>query len=99
MLSAFWSKCWGWICALGVLIAAFGSAYLAGMRKGKDGQQAKVDQATEEAQSANQAAQAVETRHDVDTEVSQLPQAPAQDVATSNSSSAAGKLRDDWMRP
>jgi len=99
MLSSLWSKCWGWICALGVLIVAFGSAYLAGMRKGKDDQQAKVDNATQEAQSANQAAQAVETRHDVDTEVSQLPQAPAQDVATSNPSSAAGRLRDDWMRP
>jgi len=99
MLAAIWSRCWGWICAIGALIVAFGSAYLAGMRKEKRDQQAKVDQATQEAQSANQAAQAVETRHDVETEVAQLPQAPTQDVATAESSSAAGKLRDGWMRP
>jgi len=99
MLSALWSKCLGWICALGVLIVAFGSAYLAGMRKGKDDQQAKVDKSMQEAQSSNQAAQALETRHDVETEVSQLPQAPAQDVVTSNPSSATGRLRDEWMRP
>ena len=93
MLSAFWSKFWGWMCAVGVVIVAFGSAYLAGMRKGEDKQQAKVDEAKQEAYEAKQVQEIVEARHEIDVKVQALPEVPAQRIGDADPSTAAGMLR------
>ena len=100
MFAALWAKVWKWVAAIGALAAGILAIFLEGREKGKESQQTKVDQATQEAQVATQVTQAVETRHDIDTKVTDLPQAPASTVANAPSGSAAAKLRDDgWMRP
>ena len=100
MFAALWAKVWKWVAAIGALAAGILAIFLEGREKGKESQQTKVDQATQEAQVATQVTQAVETRHDIDTKVTNLPQAPTSSVANATASSAAAKLRDDgWMRP
>lgn len=94
MLTLIWSKCWKVITAIGVLLLAFGSVFLVGMRKGSDKQQAKVDEAEEKAEVATQAQQILETRHEIDAEVQKIPSAPAQRVGDADPSSAAGMLRE-----
>lgn len=99
MFELLWAKVWKWVAAIGALAAVIAGIFLKGRESGKQSQQVKVDQATQDAQVAKQTAQAVETRHDIDQTVSNLPQAPAQTVASADPDSAAGKLRDNgWVR-
>ena len=100
MIAALWAKAYKWLIGIGVLAAAIAAIFLKGRESGKASNQAKVDEATQDAQIATQTAQAVETRHDIEAANSQLPEAPAQKVADADPATAAGKLRDDgWMQP
>jgi cell division septation protein DedD len=98
ILSALWAKVGKYVVALGAILAAVAAIFLKGRSSGEEKQQAKVDEAMQKAQEAEQVQQVIEVRHDVDTTVQNLPQAPTQAVATANPSSAAGKLHDDWSR-
>lgn len=99
MLAALWAKCWKYIAGLAVIGAGLLAIFLKGRESGKASNQAKVDEATQDAQIATQTAQAVETRHDIDQTVANLPEAPAQTVANADPNSALGQLRDDgWVR-
>jgi hypothetical protein len=99
MIAIVWAKIWKYIVGIAVLAAAIAAIFLKGRESGKASNQAKVDEATQDAQIATQTAQAVETRHDIDQTVAQLPEAPAQTVATADHNSALGQLRDDgWVR-
>lgn len=88
--------------AIGILaaIVAIASAWLLGRHKGAVTQ--KAVQAASDARTAVQAAQdtikAHEVRHDVESEVQKLPDAPPQSVADADPATAAGKLRDGWLR-
>jgi hypothetical protein len=98
-MSAIFSKIWGWLIGLAVVGAGILAIFLKGRESGKASNQAKVDEATQDAQIATHTAQAVETRHDIDQTVAQLPEAPAQTVANADPNSALGQLRDDgWVR-
>lgn len=100
MIAALWAKIWKYLAGIAVLAAAVGAIFLKGRESGKASNQAKVDEATQDAKIATQSAQAVETRHDIEAANSQLPEAPAQKVADADPATAAGKLRDDgWMQP
>lgn len=100
MIAIVWAKIWKWITAIAVVATAIAAIFLKGRESGKASNQAKVDEATQDAQIATQTAQAVETRHDIEAANSQLPEAPAQKVADADPDTAAGKLRDDgWMQP
>lgn len=99
MIAILWAKVWKYVAGLGVLLAAIAAIFLRGKSAGEAKQQAKVDQAQQKADIATQQKDITESRHDTDTTVQNLPEAPAQVVATSQSSTAAGELRDDgWTR-
>lgn len=99
MIAALWAKIWKYLAGIAVLAAAVGAIFLKGRESGKASNQAKVDEATQDAQIATQTAQAVETRHDIDTQVQALPEAPPSPVAKPVPGSAAADLATDWMRP
>lgn len=99
MFAALWAKFYKWIIGIGVIAAAIAAIFLKGRESGKASNQAKVDESTQDAQIATQAAQAVETRHAIDTTVQALPEAPPSPVAKPVPSSAAAELGSDWMRP
>lgn len=88
-----------WLAAIFAVIAAIFGAWFFGRVKGASHQKqeddAKNSQANEEA--AKQVTQAVEDRAHVDSEVQNLPVAPAQQVATADPGTAAGELRE-WVR-
>lgn len=99
MIALWWAKIWKYVVGLAVVGAGLLAIFLKGRESGKASNQAKVDEATQDVKIATQTAQAVETRHDIDQTVSQLPEAPAQTVANAEPTTAAGKLRDDgWVR-
>lgn len=99
MLAILWAKVWKWIVAACALLLAVLAIFYKGKSSGEAKQQTKVDEANQRADIAEQSQKAVETRHDVETEVAKLPEAPAQKVADARVDSAAGQLRDDgWMR-
>jgi len=98
MLAILWAKIWKYVVAIGALAAAVLAIFLEGRSKGKESNQAKVDEATQKIQEAEQVQQVVEVRHEVDTTVQNLPQAPTQAVATADPHTAAGQLHDDWSR-
>lgn len=99
MISILWAKVWKYVAGLGVLLAAIAAIFLKGKSTGEAKQQAKVDQAQQKADIAIQQKDITESRHDTDTTVQNLPEAPAQMVATSQPGTAAGELRDDgWTR-
>lgn len=99
MLMLLWGKVWKWVAAMGAILAAIGAIFLAGREKGKAAEQVKTQAAQQEAEVAQQTTKILESRHDIDTKVQNLPEAPAQTVATAVVSSAAGELRDSgWTR-
>lgn len=94
MIAALWARLYGWVMALGALVAAVGAAWLYGRHQGKEAQEDK--QAVADAQ-AN--AQAQHDRNEVDNETAKLPDAPPQKVGDADPNTAAGRLRDDgWLR-
>lgn len=99
-LVALWAKIKLWAAALLAVLVAIGGAWLYGRSKGKAAQKAADDATQVQANTvaAQQQGNAQENRNEVEAQVSQLPPAPAQTVATADSATAAGKLRDDgWM--
>lgn len=67
--------------------------------RGRQSQQIQTDNAKAEAAVAKADAKQVESRHETDIAVNNLPDAPAQPIATADPATAAGKLRDDgWTR-
>lgn len=100
-LLTLWSKIKLWAAALLAVLVAIGGAWLYGRSKGKATQRAADDatQAQANTVAAQQQAGAQESRNEVEAEVSQLPPAPAQQVAQADPATAAGELRDDgWTR-
>jgi thiamine biosynthesis lipoprotein ApbE len=94
-----WLKLKGYLIAAGAMLAALVGLYLAGRAKGKAAEQARTREAQEAAATAQAANKQLESRHETDSEVQRLPDAPAQTVATADPATAAGKLRDDgWLR-
>jgi len=99
MIALLWAKVWKLVCALGALLAAIGGIWLWGREKGKASEQVKTRDAQEDAATAQATTRQLESRHETDTEVQRLPDAPAQTVETAAAGTAAGKLRDNgWMR-
>lgn len=100
-LVTLWAKVKLWAAAALAVLVAIGGAWLYGRSKGKAAQRAADDatQAQANTAAAQQQAGAQENRNEVEAEVSQLPSAPAQSVATADPATAAGKLRDNgWTR-
>ena len=98
MIALLWSKFWRVIVGVALALAGIAAIFLKGRASGEAKQDTKVARAQQDAEVAKQSQQAVETRHDVETKVQELPQAPAQKVADADPSTAAGRLRDEWMR-
>jgi hypothetical protein len=99
MLTILWAKIWKYVAALGALLLAVGAIFLKGRSDGKQTEEVKTQAAEAKAEVAEQTTAIVESRHDTDTKVESLPEAPAQAVATAVVDSASGKLRDDgWVR-
>lgn len=63
--------------------------------KGTQAQKVKTDAAVARADVAQANTAQVESRHETDIAVNNLPEAPAQSVATADPKTAAGELRDD----
>jgi hypothetical protein len=87
--------------AIGAFILAILGAVLYGRSAGKKEQKQHDAAADQEAnqKAAKQSQNAIEDRQHVDSEVSALPDAAPQQVATADPSTAAGKLRDDgWVQ-
>jgi hypothetical protein len=95
VLALLWAKVWKYIVALGVLLAAVAAVFLKGRSAGKKADEAKVENAVVQTEVAQANTAQVESRHETDVIVQNLPEAPAQTVATADPSTAAGKLRDD----
>jgi hypothetical protein len=99
MLALLWAKVWKWVVGIGAVLAAIASIFLAGREKGKAAEQVKTQAAKQEAEVAKQTTAIVESRHETDVQVQNLPEASAQTVAAADPSTAAGELRDDgWTR-
>lgn len=99
ILAALWAKLWKYLVALGALLLAVLAIFYKGRSDGKAVQQTKVDAANQRADVAVQQREITESRHDTDTKVQNLPEAPAQTVDDADPATAAGHLRDDgWLR-
>lgn len=93
-----WLKLKGYLIAAGVFLAALGAAVLYGRSKGKAAEQVKTQAAQNAAATAQATNTQLESRHETDVEVQKLPDAPAQTVGTAAAGTAAGELRDSWLR-
>ena len=90
-----------WAITIGAALLSVGVAILYGIRKGKAWQKGTDDARGAQAniQAVQQVQQTQESRYETDAEVSTLPDKGPQQVATADSNTAAGKLRDDgWVR-
>jgi hypothetical protein len=99
ILTLIGAKVWKWIIALGALLAVVGAIFLKGRSAGVKTMQPKIDAANDAAVAATVNTKALESRHETDVAVQKLPDAPPQPVATADSATAAGKLRESgWTR-
>lgn len=99
MIATLASKAWLYVCALGAVIAALAIAVFYGREKGKASMQVKIEQAHAAADAAKATTQQLESRHETDQAIEQLPAAPPQTIADADPATAAGQLRDDgWTR-
>lgn len=87
-----------WALGLLAFAAMLGGAWLLGRQKGKQAGAADAQDARNEAANAQAKANQLEIRHEVDAQVAQLPDAPAQPLAAADPATAAGKLRAGWLR-
>lgn len=87
-----------WALGLLAFAAMLGGAWLLGRQKGKQAGAADAQDARNEAANAQAKANQLEIRHEVDAQVAQLPDAPAQPLAVADPATAAGKLRAGWLR-
>lgn len=95
MITLLWAKLWKWIVAIGALLLAVGGIFLKGRAAGKKADEAKVENAVVQTEVAQANTTQVESRHETDVAVQNLPEAPAQTVGTADPKTAAGQLRDD----
>jgi hypothetical protein len=87
-----WEKIKTWIIALGSIIVTIVGFWLYGREQGKkDQKQAEATEASEQTQKAQ------ETRSEVNKEVQNLPDAPAQKLDTPIKGTAAEEL-SPWLR-
>jgi hypothetical protein len=99
MISLLLAKFWKWIAALGAVLAAIGSIYLAGRTKGKAVEAIKTQAAKQAAATAQATTEQLESRHETDAVIAKLPDAPVQTVGTADLGTAAGQLlTGDWLR-
>lgn len=98
MIAALWLKAKGWAIGLCLLLGGLVGAWVMGRQKGKQAGEAIAQNARDDAANANARADQLESRHETDAKVAQLPDAPAQPVAAADPATAAGKLRDEWSR-
>lgn len=99
ILTLMWSKIWKWIVAAGLLLAAVAAIFLKGREAGKKVDEAKVVNAKVETEVAQANTVQVESRHETDVAVNNLPEAPAQQVASADPKTSAGQLDSGgWTR-
>lgn len=99
MISFLLSKIWKYVIGLIAVFGFISVVFLKGRQAGKASEESKVKSSKEREETARQSEYIIQSRHDTDTTVQALPEAPVQAVASSDSSTAAGKLRDDgWTR-
>jgi hypothetical protein len=98
ILTLLWGKVWKWIVALGALLAVVGAIFLKGRSSGKKADEAKIVNAQAKAEVAQANTAQMESRHETDVAVNNLPEAPTQPVGTARPDTAAGKLDDSWTR-
>ena len=84
-----------WLAILGSLLFTILTFGLYMRSRGVVAQQAKTANVQAKADVAQANAAQVESRHETDVVVQNLPEAPTQPVATADPATAAGKLRDD----
>ena len=89
-----WLKLKGYLYGLLAFLAAIAGAVLYGVAKGRASQRGKTEAAQSEAATAQATTKQMESRHETDVQVSNLPEAPAQHVDDADPATAAGKLRD-----
>lgn len=89
-----------WLILAGGVVLAILSALAVGFLKGRSAGKAKAAETIAKAKTraAQATVHAQEVRHDVEVETSKLPDAPAQRVGGAAPGTAAGDLRDRWMR-
>lgn len=95
MIAILWAKFWKYILMLGAILAGIAVIFLKGRASGVKHMQAKVANIQVKADITQANAAQVESRHETDIAVNNLPEAPAQTVATAGPATAAGQLRDD----
>jgi len=93
--AGLWAKVWKYILLIGAVLAGIAVIFLKGRAAGVKHMQAKVANIQVKADVAQANAAQVESRHETDVQVSNLPEAPAQPVSTADPATAAGQLRDD----
>lgn len=87
-----------WAIGLGALLLAIGAAVLYGREKGKASVAPELQNAKDQAASAQETVKTVEVRQHVEQTTASLPDAPTAPVADAPADSAAGKLSADWSR-
>lgn len=93
------SRLWKYIVGIIAIFGFIATVFLKGRQEGKDSEELKVKSSKEREETARQSEDIIQSRHDTDTKVQALPEASIQTVATSDTSTASGKLRDDgWTR-
>lgn len=99
MISFLLSKIWKYVIGLISVFGFIAIIFIKGRQEGKNSEELKVKSSKEREETARQSEYIIQSRHDTDTTVQALPEASIQTVATSDSSTASGKLRDDgWTR-
>lgn len=98
------SKLYGWLAAVGLFVLSIAAAVLYGRSKGKAAEHdaVVVDQAKQQANTANAILNRNEVRQHVDAQVAQLPASPLGPVTVPAPlpvpGSAADQLQRDWSR-
>lgn len=93
------SKLWGYVVAVGVFLAAILGAIFYGREKGKQADQAEVQNVTVKADVAAADTAQVESRDATDQAVEKLPEAPPQTVGSADPKTAAGELNSGgWAK-
>ena len=99
MLILLWAKIWKYVIALGALLAAVAAIFLKGRSSGKKADEVKVVNAQVQTEVAQANTAQVESRHETDVAIDNLPEAPAQPVATADPKTSAGQLDSGgWTR-
>ena len=94
------TKLYGYLAGAGAIVLAILGAILYGREKGKQADEAKVQDITVKADVAAANTAQVESRDATDQAINALPEAPAQPVPTAAPDTAAGKHESGgWVQP